>query len=128
MGTGKSLADAHWLALDLSDIETCKGVYRIVETTRNSDPTLLDINVALDCGGKTGGGVTALFKFVRDGQILGGCSLWSHNAYGNFGNYYLVCGPSQHAADKCAKSAIDELVAMIPHGSLSVPTFVFHPK
>jgi hypothetical protein len=127
MGTGKSLADSRWLALDASDGKKCKGVYRIVDTTPLPG-TLMDLNVALDCGGKTGGGVAAPFKFVLDGQKFGGCSLTSFND--NLGGYYLLCGPSQTVVDDCAKSAFDELVADDTQGSpsVTVPNFIFHPK
>ena len=127
MGTGKSLAEGHWQAMDISHEKGCKGVYRIVDTTPIQTAT--DLNVALDCGGKTGGGVAAPFKFVLNGQKLDGCSLFTFNV--NPGWYFLLCAPSQTAVDECAKSQFDSVAAQGPphtSPSLSVPTFIFHPN
>jgi hypothetical protein len=124
MGTGKSLADSHWVAFGGLGNQKCNGVYQIMDKTPSRG--LVDVNVSLDCGGKTGGEVAAPFKFVLDGQKLDGCSLFSHN--GDLKDGVLLCGPSQHATDECAKLVFHDLATTFPQASLSVPTFIFHPK
>jgi hypothetical protein len=108
----------------ITKFDKCNGLFRIGDATPAAG--LVDLNVALNCRGHTGGGVAAPFEFVLNGQRFGGCTLINFND--NSGEFDIICGSSQTAAEDCGHSvlATGSNPTDFPHATLSVPTFTFH--
>jgi hypothetical protein len=122
MGNGTSLAGNRWSAMAITWVNNCDQVYRILNAPIFEG--LLVLNVALDCGSKTGGGVTTPFTFVLDGQPLV-CTLINFMDGSN--KFDIICGSSQSAAEICANEVLKSAPnpTSFPHATLSTPTFTF---
>lgn len=88
-----------WIAYDLSAAghSNCGGVYQIGTDGTGTWPS---VQVALDCGGNTGAGVTANLKWVYPSGTPLTCVFVNFNDGSNA--YLVVCGPSQSTAGTCA--------------------------
>ncbi|KAJ7467235.1 hypothetical protein B0H11DRAFT_1732838 [Mycena galericulata] len=104
VGSGTSLTDAHYQAIDASPIGAqCTNVVSMLNDLPNSQGSLGDANLDLQCGTSTGAQEID-FNWVFNGQTLG-CAAYSNtvisgNAGGTLTN--IFCAANQGAALACA--------------------------
>jgi len=99
VGSGTSLTDAHYQAIDASpNGPDCNNVAAMINTLAGAG---VDANIALQCNGATGAH-EADFNFVVNGQSLGCVGIITGNAGGDLTS--IFCAASQGNALNCARS------------------------
>ncbi|KAJ7500677.1 hypothetical protein B0H11DRAFT_786776 [Mycena galericulata] len=120
LGAGASLVGSHYLANDLSgSFANCGGVWALGQSTPQAG--LTEVNIALNCNGQSGNSVVAPLNYVINNQQLD-CVLVNVND--GSGDFYTICGATVAAATACANSVQQ---TDFPQGSISTPTYIFHP-
>ncbi|KAJ7630437.1 hypothetical protein FB45DRAFT_915498 [Roridomyces roridus] len=100
VGSGTSLTDAHYQAIDASIIGSqCTNVYSMLNDPPNSQGSLGSANIALQCGTSTGKQQVD-FNWVFNGQALGCAALVTGHAGGT--TTTIFCSANQGAALACA--------------------------
>ncbi|KAJ7921864.1 hypothetical protein B0H13DRAFT_1707980 [Mycena leptocephala] len=100
VGSGTSLTGAHYQAIDASIIGSqCTNVFAMLNDLPNTQGSLGDANLALQCGGATGKQEVD-FNWVFNGQMLGCAALTTGHAGGT--TTTILCAASQGAALACA--------------------------
>ncbi|KAJ7500671.1 hypothetical protein B0H11DRAFT_1856122 [Mycena galericulata] len=119
-GAGASLVGSHYVANDLSSsFANCGGVWAVGQSTPQAG--LTEVNIALNCNGQSGNSIVAPLNFVINNQQLD-CVLVNVND--GSGDFYNICGSTVAAATACANSVQQ---TNFPQGSISTPTYAFHP-